>query len=51
MAPASYVAEDGIFGASMGGQALDLGKAQCSSVGECQGMWVGEQEAGGGGMG
>jgi len=58
MAPAGYVAEDGLL-ASMGGEALGPKKAQCPSVGEGQGVsweWVSGRgrtliEVGEGGMG
>jgi hypothetical protein len=41
MAPAAYVAEDGLVGASMGEEALCPVKVQCSIVGECQGREAG----------
>ena len=40
-APATYVAEDDIVGASMRGEALGLVKALCPSVWECQYREVG----------
>jgi hypothetical protein len=49
MAPATYVAENGLVGrSSVGGEALGPVKVRCPSVGECQGEeagvggWVGE---------
>jgi hypothetical protein len=36
MAPVTYVAEDGLVGASMGGETLGPVTALCPSVRECQ---------------
>ena len=44
MAPAVYVAKDGLCGASVGGEALGPVKARYLSVGECKGR---EAEVGG----
>jgi hypothetical protein len=41
MAPAAYVAEDGFFLESIGGDVLGPVKPQCPSVGECQGSKLG----------
>jgi hypothetical protein len=62
MVPATYVAEDSFFWASVGGEALGPAKVRCPRVGEFVGGevrvdgWVGGWgntliEAGGGGMG
>ena len=41
MAPVAYIAENGLVGHQMGGEALGPVKALCPSVGECQGQEVG----------
>jgi hypothetical protein len=41
MAPATYVAEDGLVGHLFGGEALGSVKDRCTSVGECQGKEAG----------
>ena len=46
MSLVAYVAEDGLVGHQMGGEALGVGKIICLSTGECQG-----QEAGVDGLG
>ena len=41
MAPATYVAKDGLVGQSMGREAIGLVKAQCPRVGKWEGNEVG----------
>ena len=41
MAPAAYVAEDGLFWTSMRGESLGRVEVRCSSVGKCLGGEVG----------
>ena len=51
MALAAYVAEIGLVGVSMGGEALSPVKTLCPRIGEWQGQEVGEGEFGSSGSG